>query len=124
MGEITGAEPASAAAVAETVAAPAPVSEPSARPPPPAANLLPAGTAPAAAGPPPRERRPAPEPQAAVPHRRDLRRDVPVPEPPFLGNRVLERIPFRALVPFINENALFKVQWQFRPQGRKPDEYR
>jgi 5-methyltetrahydrofolate--homocysteine methyltransferase len=59
-----------------------------------------------------------------VPHRRDLVRDYPVPEAPFLGSRVLERIDFRAILPFLNENALFKVQWQFKPQKRRPEEYR
>ncbi len=62
--------------------------------------------------------------QATVPHRRDILRDLPVPEPPFLGSRVLERIDFRAILPFVNENALFKVQWQFKPQRRRPEEYR
>ncbi len=68
-------------------------------------------------------RRPAPEPQAAIPHRRDIRRDVEPPVPPFLGSRVLEKVPFRAILPFVNENALFKVQWQFKPKGRGMEEY-
>ncbi len=67
--------------------------------------------------------RPPPEPQAAVPHRKEIKKNVDVPDPPFFGTRVLERSDFRALIPFINENALFKVQWQFKPQKRKPQEY-
>ncbi len=82
--------------------------------------------------PPPRVARPAakssqrlaPQPQVLVPHSRDIRRDIQIPEPPFLGSRVLETIDFRALLPFLNENALFKVQWQFKPQKRKIDAYK
>ncbi|MBI4584753.1 MAG: methionine synthase [Planctomycetes bacterium] len=73
--------------------------------------------------PPKRSDRPAPEPYKPLPHRRDLRRDVDVPKPPFWGARVVENIPLMAVVPYLNENALFKFQWAFRPRGRDAEEY-
>ncbi len=111
-----------------------PPREPSALPgvrPPPAAQPAPAAAPAPAAEPPPAAKaapaanaaRPAPEHQAALPHSRDIRRDVETPVPPFLGSRVIEKIPFRAILPFVNENALFKVQWQFKPKGRGMEEY-
>ena len=49
--------------------------------------------------------------------------DVPIPEPPFYGSRVVEDIKLDDVFAFINETALFKGQWQFK-QGRTPvDEY-
>ena len=49
--------------------------------------------------------------------------DVPIPEAPFYGSRVVEDIKLDDMFAFINETALFKGQWQFK-QGRSPiDEY-
>jgi len=48
---------------------------------------------------------------------------APIPNPPFLGSRVVDRIPLNNVFQFVNETALFKGQWQFK-QGRKAnDEY-
>jgi 5-methyltetrahydrofolate--homocysteine methyltransferase len=47
--------------------------------------------------------------------------DAPIPEPPFFGSRVVDRIPLNNVFQFVNETALFKGQWQFK-QGRKPNE--
>src|SRR5712692_7111849 len=54
-------------------------------------------------------------------NRSDVRTDVPIPEPPFLGSRVVLDIPIENVFAYINETALFKGQWQFK-QGRKPAE--
>jgi len=54
----------------------------------------------------------------------DIARDVPVPTPPFWGARVIERIPLRAVLAYVNEVMLFQVQWQFRKKGRPADEFR
>jgi 5-methyltetrahydrofolate--homocysteine methyltransferase len=52
--------------------------------------------------------------------RSDVAVDVPVPTPPFLGEaRVVKGIPVRDLVPYLNESALFRGQWQLRPVGGK-----
>ncbi|MGH9966388.1 MAG: methionine synthase [Pyrinomonadaceae bacterium] len=49
--------------------------------------------------------------------------DVPIPRPPFFGSRIVEDICLDDVFAYVNENALFKGQWQFK-QGRKPlDEY-
>ena len=57
-----------------------------------------------------------------------IRRDelagaVEVPAPPFWGPRVLEQVPVRALVPFLNERMLFQFQWGYRKQGRSLEDY-
>ena len=50
----------------------------------------------------------------------DTSRNEPVPEPPFFGSRVWDDINVREVLPLLNENMLFKVQWQYRaPRGRR-----
>jgi 5-methyltetrahydrofolate--homocysteine methyltransferase len=49
--------------------------------------------------------------------RSDVRADVPIPQPPFFGSRVVHDIPIENVFDFVNETALFKGQWQFK-QGR------
>ncbi|MDH3249823.1 MAG: B12-binding domain-containing protein, partial [Acidimicrobiia bacterium] len=51
--------------------------------------------------------------------------DNPVFEPPFLGSRILSGIPIDDIARFVNETALFRNQWQFRPkQGESDDEFK
>jgi len=38
---------------------------------------------------------------------------IPPPTPPFWGPRTLDHVPVRALLPFLNEDVLFKFQWGF-----------
>ena len=40
--------------------------------------------------------------------------DVEVPKAPFLGNRLIESIALKEILPYVNENALFRGQWGFR----------
>ena len=55
--------------------------------------------------------------------RSDVSREVPIPQPPFYGSRVVENVSLADVFSFINETALFKGQWQFK-QGRMPlEEY-
>jgi 5-methyltetrahydrofolate--homocysteine methyltransferase len=54
--------------------------------------------------------------------RRRLTRGVPIPHPPFWGARVIEAAP-KAIVPFVNERSLYQLQWGFRKQGRKLDDF-
>ena len=56
-----------------------------------------------------------------TPRASDVATDVPIPEPPFLGSRVVEDIPLKDVFAYVNETALFKGQWQFK-QGRKSAE--
>jgi 5-methyltetrahydrofolate--homocysteine methyltransferase len=51
--------------------------------------------------------------------RSGVSREVAIPEPPFLGSRVVEDLALDDVFAFINETALFKGQWQFK-QGRRP----
>ncbi len=53
----------------------------------------------------------------------EIRRDNPVPVPPFWGNRCIDRIPLRAVVPYINRKTLYKFQWGYKAAGRSEDEY-
>jgi 5-methyltetrahydrofolate--homocysteine methyltransferase len=48
--------------------------------------------------------------------------DNPVFTPPFLGTEVVKGIPIDDVASFINETALFRNQWQFRPEGGESDE--
>jgi 5-methyltetrahydrofolate--homocysteine methyltransferase len=56
--------------------------------------------------------------------RAELAAAVPVPAPPFWGARVLEKVPLKALVPFLNETMLFQFQWGFRKAGKSLAEYK
>lgn len=49
-----------------------------------------------------------------------VRRDVPIPIPPFWGSRIVQNIPLEHVFAYINENALFRGQWQFR-RGRRSE---
>ena len=57
-----------------------------------------------------------------VPARSDVAVDVPVFTPPFVGARVAKGISLDEIAGYINETALFRNQWQFRPQGGESDE--
>lgn len=46
----------------------------------------------------------------------DVIADNPVPTPPFLGTRVIKGIGIDEIATYINETALFRNQWQFRPE--------
>jgi 5-methyltetrahydrofolate--homocysteine methyltransferase len=47
--------------------------------------------------------------------------DNPVFVPPFLGSRVVKGIPIDDVAGFINETAIFRNQWQFRPEQGESD---
>ncbi len=50
--------------------------------------------------------------------RDELAADAEVPEPPFLGARVLEEVAVEALLPYLNERLLYQFHWGFRKAGR------
>jgi 5-methyltetrahydrofolate--homocysteine methyltransferase len=62
----------------------------------------------------------------AGPTRSAVATDVPVLRPPFLGSRVAKGIALDEIARYLNETALFRNQWQFRPEKRdgrpEPDE--
>jgi 5-methyltetrahydrofolate--homocysteine methyltransferase len=49
-----------------------------------------------------------------------VRRDVPIPEPPFWGTRIVTDLPLDDVYAFINEVALIRGQWQVR-KGKMPE---
>ena len=51
-----------------------------------------------------------------MPARSDVAIDVPVFTPPFVGSRVAKGISLDEIAAYINETALFRNQWQFRPE--------
>jgi 5-methyltetrahydrofolate--homocysteine methyltransferase len=54
----------------------------------------------------------------------NVRRDVPVPSPPFWGSAVVTNIKLEKIWEYLNEVALIRGQWQFSKKGRTEDEYR
>jgi len=55
--------------------------------------------------------------------RSDVSPEVPIPQPPFLGSRVVHEIPLEKVFAFVNETALFKGQWQFKQGRTSAEEY-
>jgi 5-methyltetrahydrofolate--homocysteine methyltransferase len=55
--------------------------------------------------------------------RAELTHNVLVPEPPFWGPRTIERVPAKAVVPYLNERMLYQFQWGYRKDGRNLAEY-
>ena len=47
--------------------------------------------------------------------------DNPVFEPPFTGSRVVKGMPVADIAEYVNETALFRNQWQFRPVDGEDD---
>ncbi|MFP4635887.1 MAG: dihydropteroate synthase, partial [Nitriliruptoraceae bacterium] len=70
-----------------------------------------------------RSQQPAPAHDAQGRPRSAVATDVPVPTPPFWGQRVVRGIPVGEVAPLINEVALFRNQWGFTPGELSPDEY-
>ena len=54
----------------------------------------------------------------------ELANGVKVPTPPFWGPQYLDRIPLKALLPYLNRTTLYQFQWGFRKAGRDRAAYR
>ncbi|MGF1477203.1 MAG: methionine synthase [Geminicoccaceae bacterium] len=57
-----------------------------------------------------------------------LRRDqlasgVTVPEAPFRGAKLIEDVPVKALLPYLNENMLYQFHWGYKKDGRTIGEF-
>ena len=52
----------------------------------------------------------------------DVVADNPVLVPPFVGSRIVKGIPIDDIARYLNETALFRNQWQFRPEDDESDE--
>jgi len=71
-----------------------------------------------------RTRRRVPSPAEAgdfVPARSPSVVDAEVPPPPFVGRRVVKGIPLDDIARYVNETALFRNQWKFRPSRGEVD---
>ena len=55
--------------------------------------------------------------------REELHKGVDVPSAPFLGNRIVEEVGIRSLLPYLNERMLYQFHWGYRKQGRALKEY-
>jgi 5-methyltetrahydrofolate--homocysteine methyltransferase len=55
--------------------------------------------------------------------RRTLAESVAIPAPPFWGARMIENLPLKALLPYLNERMLYQLQWGYRKEGRSFEEY-
>ena len=60
-------------------------------------------------------------PPVDVPARSDVAADAKLFEPPFVGSRVAKGIPLDDIAAYINETALYRNQWQFRPDKTKTE---
>jgi len=61
------------------------------------------------------------EPETRIPERSpEVETDNPVFVPPFLGSKVVKGLPLDDIAAYLNETALFRNQWQFRP-GTTPE---
>jgi 5-methyltetrahydrofolate--homocysteine methyltransferase len=62
-----------------------------------------------------------------MPARSDVATDVKIFDPPFLGSRVAKGISLDEIASYVNETALFRNQWQYRPDKSRhetDDEFR
>ncbi len=57
-----------------------------------------------------------------IPARSDVAVDVPIFTPPFVGSRVAKGISLDDIAGYVNETALFRNQWQFRPESGENDQ--
>ncbi len=48
--------------------------------------------------------------------------DVPIFKPPFIGSRVVKGAAIDEIAAYLNETALYRNQWQFRPTAAETDE--
>jgi 5-methyltetrahydrofolate--homocysteine methyltransferase len=55
--------------------------------------------------------------------RAELASQVEIPTPPFWGSRIVDSIPVKALIPYLNEQMLFTFHWGFKKAGKSLDEY-
>jgi 5-methyltetrahydrofolate--homocysteine methyltransferase len=64
-----------------------------------------------------------PAPVENLPAKSDVATDNPVPLPPFWGRREVRDIPLDQVFAYINPNALFMGQWDFKKKGLSDEAY-
>jgi 5-methyltetrahydrofolate--homocysteine methyltransferase len=55
--------------------------------------------------------------------RAELAKQVDVPTPPFWGAKIIDNVPVKALIPYLNEQMLYTFHWGFKKAGKSLDEY-
>jgi len=55
--------------------------------------------------------------------RAELAKQVAVPTPPFWGAKIIDNVPVKALIPYLNEQMLFTFHWGFKKAGKTLDDY-
>jgi 5-methyltetrahydrofolate--homocysteine methyltransferase len=63
------------------------------------------------------------EKAAATRERSSVALDVPIPLPPFWGERIVDEVDPDEIYPFVNKVALFRGQWGFKRGARSAEEY-
>jgi 5-methyltetrahydrofolate--homocysteine methyltransferase len=56
--------------------------------------------------------------------RSKVRRDVPIPEPPFWGTKIVDDIPLDEVFRYVNDAALIRGQWRVVRGSMSEDEYK
>jgi 5-methyltetrahydrofolate--homocysteine methyltransferase len=56
--------------------------------------------------------------------REELAAGVPVPGPPFWGPKVIDEVPIKSVMPYLNETMLFQFHWGFKKAGRSREEFK
>ncbi|MDQ4133825.1 MAG: methionine synthase [Actinomycetota bacterium] len=70
----------------------------------------------------PARQRAAADPDALPARSPAVETDNPIFVPPFLGTRVVKGISVDEVAAWVNETALYRNQWQFRPHRGEPDD--
>ncbi|MFW0777924.1 MAG: vitamin B12 dependent-methionine synthase activation domain-containing protein [Rickettsiales bacterium] len=55
--------------------------------------------------------------------RAELAKQTEVPTPPFFGARVIEKLPVKSLVPYLNDQMLFTFHWGYKKAGKSLADY-
>lgn len=64
------------------------------------------------------------DPAAATARRRRMAEGLAAPTPPFWGAKVIEHVPLKTLVTYLNERMLYQLQWGYRKDGKTLDEFK
>jgi 5-methyltetrahydrofolate--homocysteine methyltransferase len=56
--------------------------------------------------------------------RADLAKAAVIPEPPFWGARIIDKVPLQTLVTYLNETMLYQFHWGYKKAGRTLEEWK
>ncbi len=56
--------------------------------------------------------------------REELAKGVPIPTPPFWGPKVIDKVPLKSVIPYLNETMLYQFHWGFKKAGRSRQEFK